>query len=179
MGIVIEEGRGMGYKRFEDLPVWNAAIEMAARTFEMTATRGLSPYSGLKDQIERAAVSVSNNIAEGFERGTHQELLTFLYYALGSAGEVRSMIHLLGRLPKSEPLHPYLDELLFMAQGVSRQLNAWIESLKNSESRGPRYQNDSTRDVHRKQQRAEAFLKELDRIKNQPRNGPVSDPDGS
>jgi len=53
----------------------------------------------LRDQIERAAVSVSNNIAEGFERGTTQELLTFLYIARGSAGEVRSMFCLLERIP--------------------------------------------------------------------------------
>ena len=73
----------MGYKRFEDLPVWKAAIELAARTFEMTATRRLNTYAGLKAQIERAVVSMSNNIAEGFKRGTHEELLTFLYYSPG------------------------------------------------------------------------------------------------
>jgi four helix bundle protein len=78
----------MGYKSFEDLPAWGAAIELAVRTFEMTSTGDLDPYAGLRSQIERAAVSVSNNIAEGFERGTHEELLSFLYYALGSAGEV-------------------------------------------------------------------------------------------
>ncbi|MBS1788455.1 MAG: four helix bundle protein [Acidobacteria bacterium] len=53
----------------------------------------------MRDQIECAAVSVSNNIAEGFERGTTQELLTFIYIARGSAGEVRSMPHLFDHLP--------------------------------------------------------------------------------
>jgi four helix bundle protein len=56
----------------------------------------------LRDQLERAAVSVSNNIAEGFERGTTQELLTFLYIARGSCGEVRSMPSLLEHLPGFE-----------------------------------------------------------------------------
>jgi len=46
----------------------------------------------LRDQIERAALSVSNNVAEGFERGTTNELLMFIYIARGSAGEVRSML---------------------------------------------------------------------------------------
>jgi four helix bundle protein len=160
----------MAYKRFEDLPVWGAAIELAARTFEMSATGGLDAYAGLRSQIERAVVSVSNNIAEGFERGTHEELLTFLYYALGSAGEVRSMVLLARRLPGNEPLQSHLDELLPMSRGVSRQLNAWIESLKNSTSRGPRYQNDSTRGAQETARRAEAFLKKLDVIKNRPRS---------
>jgi four helix bundle protein len=52
-------------------------------------------YPGLRDQLERAALSVSNNIAEGFERGTTNELLAFLYIARGSAGEVRSMMRIL------------------------------------------------------------------------------------
>jgi four helix bundle protein len=53
----------------------------------------------LRDQLERAALSVSNNIAEGFERGTTQELLTFIYISQGSAGEVRSMLCFLERQP--------------------------------------------------------------------------------
>jgi four helix bundle protein len=58
----------------------------------------------LKDQIERAAVSISNNIAEAFERGTDQELLTFLYVARGSAREVRSMLCPLQKIPSFEAL---------------------------------------------------------------------------
>ena len=89
----------MKYERFEDLPVWKAAIELAVRVFELTARENFRRHRGLRDQLERAAVSVSNNIAEGFERGTTQETLTFLYIARGSAGETRSMLHLLDRLP--------------------------------------------------------------------------------
>ncbi len=71
----------MTYSRFEDLPVWNAAVELAARTLAMTSTCAFSRQYSLRNQIERAVVSISNNIAEGFERGTTQELLTFLYIA--------------------------------------------------------------------------------------------------
>jgi four helix bundle protein len=53
----------------------------------------------LQDQLERAALSVSNNIAEGFERGTTNELLAFIYIARGSAGEVRSMLCFIERRP--------------------------------------------------------------------------------
>ena len=61
----------MKYKRFEDLPVWNAAIELAVLVYTLTAKPEFKGHGSLKDQIERAAVSVSNNIAEGFERGTN------------------------------------------------------------------------------------------------------------
>jgi four helix bundle protein len=87
------------YERFEDLPVWRAAINLAIETYALTGRPLFSGHFSLRDQIQRAAVSISNNIAEGFERGTTPELLTFLYIARGSAGEVRSMLCLLERLP--------------------------------------------------------------------------------
>src|SRR6267142_6918552 len=82
----------MRYKRFEDLPVWNDAIELAVQVYALTSRPEFKGHWSLKDQIERSSVSVSNNIAEGFERGTNNELLAFLYIARGSAGEVRSML---------------------------------------------------------------------------------------
>jgi len=75
------------YERFEDLPVWNAAIELAVAVFALTSQHQFKSQYSLRDQLERAAVSVSNNIAEGFERGTNNELLMFLYTSRGSAGE--------------------------------------------------------------------------------------------
>ena len=89
----------MRYTRFEDLPVWNNAIELAVAVYSLTDRIQFRRRRNLRDQIERAAVSVSNNIAEGFERGTNNELLSFLYIARGSAGEVRSMLCLIERLP--------------------------------------------------------------------------------
>ena len=85
----------MKYKRFEELPVWKDAIELAVRVFALTAQPAFRPYRGVRDQIERSSVSISNNIAEGFERGTTQELLTFLYISRGSSGETRSVLCLL------------------------------------------------------------------------------------
>lgn len=69
----------MKYNRFEELPVWNAAIELAVGVFALTARPTFKTYASLRNQLERAAVSVSNNVAEGFERGTTPELLTFIY----------------------------------------------------------------------------------------------------
>src|SRR5215207_1869393 len=85
----------MTYNRFEELPVWQKAIELGRCIYRLTARSAFKGQYSLRDQVERAAVSISNNIAEGFERGTTQELLTFLYYARGSAGEVRSMLCLI------------------------------------------------------------------------------------
>ena len=75
----------MKYERFEDLPVWKAAIELAERVYCLTRRRFLTQPGDLRDQIRRAALSVSNNIAEGFERGSTAELLAFLYIVRGSA----------------------------------------------------------------------------------------------
>jgi four helix bundle protein len=66
------------YKRFEDLPVWKDAIKLAEKIYDLTQFEPLRKRRSLCDQIERAGLSISNNIAEGFERGTKNELLTFL-----------------------------------------------------------------------------------------------------
>src|SRR3989442_4444426 len=128
----------MKYNRFEDLPVWNAALELAVRTYALSAKAQFRNQHSLRDQIERAAVSVSNNIAEGFERGTTQELLTFLYISRGSSGETRSMLCLLERLPGLGNLRSEISDLKSKAVSVSRQLRAWADSLQNSDIRGQR-----------------------------------------
>ena len=64
----------MQYKRFEDLPVWRDSVELARSIYEFAALDIFRRHPGLRDQLERAALSVSNNIAEGFERGTTNEL---------------------------------------------------------------------------------------------------------
>ena len=89
----------MKYNRFEELPVWKDAIELAVKVFALTSRSQYRRFRSVRDQIERAAMSVSNNIAEGFERGTTQETLTFLYIARGSCGETRSVLCLCERLP--------------------------------------------------------------------------------
>ncbi len=60
----------MKYSRFEELPVWKAAIELAVEVFTLTSRPVFRRYSSVRGQIERASMSISNNIAEGFERGT-------------------------------------------------------------------------------------------------------------
>src|ERR1051325_3994788 len=93
----------MTYKTFEELPVWQAAAELYELTEELLENEVFKATRGFRDQLDRAALSVSNNIAEGFERGTTNELLAFLYIARGSAGEVRSMLTLKSR--RAEKAH--------------------------------------------------------------------------
>jgi four helix bundle protein len=78
-------------RTFEDLVVWQKAIEFVKRVYLITDEGGLKRDFGLKDQLRRAAVSIPTNIAEGFERSSRKEYLLFLNIAKGSAGEMRSL----------------------------------------------------------------------------------------
>ena len=156
----------MKYKRFEELPVWNAAIDLAVAIYALTSRPEFAPHRGLRDQIERAAVSVSNKIAEGFERGTNNELLMFLYISRGSAGEVRSMLCLFERLPLSAALAGEIRATKLRAESCSRQLKAWIQSLQDSALKGERFVNEKTRRAAETARQREEFLAELDAIKN-------------
>ena len=75
--------------RFEDLAVWQEGMQLAVQIHQTAADwRDFS----LKDQMQRAAVSIPSNIAEGYERGSNREFVQFLHYAKGSAGELRTQI---------------------------------------------------------------------------------------
>jgi four helix bundle protein len=161
----------MTYERFEDLPVWKASIEFAMRIYGLTEGPAFKGRFSLRDQVERAAVSMSNNIAEGFERGTTQELLTFLYIARGSAGEVRSMLCLLERLPAFSDLKSEISDLKSTAEGISRQLRAWADSLQNSEIKGQRYLTAKTRDGEKAARERKEFLEHLRQIREQNKPG--------
>jgi four helix bundle protein len=154
----------MKYTRFEELPVWKAALQLAARSYSLTAQPPFRGQYSLRDQLERAAVSVSNNIAEGFERGTTKELLTFLYIARGSAGEVRSMLCLLEILPNFANFKFEISDLKSQAESISRQLRGWAESLQESPITGQRYLTEKVRRISQARQDRDAFLKELEQI---------------
>lgn len=155
----------MKYERFEDLPVWRDAIELAVRVFALTTQPVFRPYRGIRDQIERSSVSVSNNIAEGFERGTTPELLTFLYISRGSCGETRSVLCLCERLPRLSNLKFEISDLRSRAENISRQLRGWADFLQNSEIRGQRYLDDKGCHGTEAAREREEFLKDLEEIK--------------
>jgi four helix bundle protein len=82
---------------------------------------------GFRDQIQRASVSVMNNIAEGFERKSNKEFRFFLFVAKGSCGEVRSMLILAQELNKINK--DQAQPLQVLAEGISRMISGLIKTL--------------------------------------------------
>ena len=80
-------------KRFEEIKAWQEARELARLTYQITRRVAFSKDFGLKDQLQRAAVSVGSNIAEGFARNGNKEFAKFLWIAKGSATEVQSQLY--------------------------------------------------------------------------------------
>ncbi len=110
--------------RFEDIIAWQKAQTLAVLLY--TYLKDCRDYS-FKDQLLRAALSISNNVAEGFDRNTDKELKYFLFIAKGSAAEVRSMLYLAKRLM-------YLNEEQFengftLANEISKMLTVFISKL--------------------------------------------------
>jgi four helix bundle protein len=156
--------RPMTYDRFEDLPVWRKA-RLYESVEELLESESFHASRGFRDQLDRAALSVSNNIAEGFERGTTSELLQFIYIARGSAGEVRSMLTLkLRHATKhrwAESLKSQISSLNSLAESSSRQLRGWADSLQNSDLRGQRHLTETSRRHDEQKKRAALAQKEL------------------
>jgi four helix bundle protein len=80
-------------ERFEDLVAWQKARVLTAAIYQMTNVAPFAKDFALRDQMRRAAVSITSNIAEGFERGKPSEFHQFLSMAKGSCGEVRSQLY--------------------------------------------------------------------------------------
>ena len=80
-------------ERFEDLIAWQKARQLRREVYRITRTPGFRQDLDYRRQIQRAAVSVMSNIAEGFERGGRAEFAQFLSTAKASCGEVRSLLY--------------------------------------------------------------------------------------
>lgn len=151
----------MKYNRFEDLPVWQAAPELAHRVHNLTESTVFRGHGSLRDQLERAVISISNNIAEGFERGSTKELLNFLYIARGSAGEVRSMLCFMEGRPAFVNFKSEISNLKSKAENVSRQLRGWADSLQNSKIKGQKYLSEKEAAMYKRRKDREDFVREL------------------
>jgi four helix bundle protein len=114
----------MRIERFEDIIAWQKAKGLTVQIYSLFEN---SKDFGFKDQIQRASVSVMNNIAEGFERKGNKEFAYFLYIAKGSCGEVRSMLILAKELNKiSEKDY---EKLYIQSEEISKIITGLIRSL--------------------------------------------------
>ncbi|MEW6617235.1 MAG: four helix bundle protein [Patescibacteria group bacterium] len=117
----------MKIQKFEDIIAWQKAIQLAE--FVYTNFKSCKDFS-FRDQIQRAVISISNNIAEGFERGTNKELKNFLFIAKGSCAEIRSMTYIARKLN-------YIDiktaeEISKNATEISMMLSGFIKKIRET-----------------------------------------------
>ena len=121
-------------ERFEDLIAWQKARDLTRAVYETSRQGAFSRDFGLAGQIQRAAVSIMSNVAEGFERGGRAEFHQFLSTAKASCGEVRSLLYVacdVGYIDK-----PTSEKLLGLAGEVARiigGLRASVEKQRNQE----------------------------------------------
>lgn len=113
---------------FEDLLVWQKGMKLVRQVYIITRDGKLSKDFSLRDQLRGAALSISSNIAEGFERASRKEYLNFLNIAKGSAGEVRSLLRVAMEIGYLEESQYY--ELQEMILELSRYLSNQMKSLK-------------------------------------------------
>ncbi len=113
---------------FEDLLVWQKGMKLVKQVYLITRDGKLSKDFNLRDQLRSAALSVTSNIAEGFERASRKEYLNFLNIAKGSAGELRSLLRVALEIGYLE--EPQFFEMQGMVLELSRFLSNQIKSLK-------------------------------------------------
>jgi four helix bundle protein len=127
----------MAYQSFEDLEVWKRACRLAVRVYQELG--GLTDRS-LRDQMQRAAVSIASNIAEGSERGSTKDFLRFLSIAKGSAAELRTQLYIATRIQVQpgdgiQNLVQETREIGAMLQGLRAALGHGIEKASTQASR--------------------------------------------
>ena len=139
-------------QRFEDLMCWQKSRELVKEVYK--AFKDCRDF-GFKDQIQRASVSIMSNIAEGFESGTRQEFLNYLYISKASAGEVRSQLYTaldVGHLDVETFKH-----LNGLALDCSRLIASFIKGLKVSKFHEHQFKKEKTQ----AQIERDRFLEEL------------------
>jgi four helix bundle protein len=114
----------MKIERFEDIIAWQKGKELSLQIYKLF--KDCRDF-GFKDQIQRAVISICNNIAEGFERKSNKEFKQYLFIAKGSCGELRSMLHIalgLKYLSRDE-----YSNALVLSEDISKLLSGFIKKL--------------------------------------------------
>ena len=138
-------------KRFEDLVCWQEGRKLVNFIYQLTRKKQFFDFS-LKNQIQRAVISIISNIAEGFERGTKEEFIYFLYIAKASCAEVRAQLYI--ALDQNLISNNDFQKAIQQTKRISAMIYRLIESLKGSKLKGLKYKSV------KKQNSWEKFLQE-------------------
>lgn len=121
----------MKYKTFEELPIFQDSLKLVQEIYKLTSAnlRFKKDYS-LTDQLRRAVISVSANIAEGFEKGSNKDFVKFLFYSKGSIGEVRALLLVAEKLNyiSLKISKKYKEKCV----SISKQISKFINYLKGA-----------------------------------------------
>src|SRR5262249_33113860 len=120
----------MSVIRFEELEVWQEAIELAVDVYALSKGGDFSQDFGFRDQVRRSAVSIASNIAEGKERETIPEFLRYLYIAKGSSGELRTQLIIAQRIGYIEQQRA--ENLRQRVEKISTKLGALLKLSKGN-----------------------------------------------
>ena len=119
-------------RNFRNYKVWQDAVRYATFVYEVTGRMPWFEKKGLCDQLQRAAVSISSNIAEGASRPSEGEFAHFLDYSLGSAFEVETQLLISKNINYITP--DLYQELILKLQDIEMQLHGLIKNLRQNES---------------------------------------------
>ncbi len=114
-------------EKFEDLIIWQEGIALSIEIYQLFKN---SKDYGLKDQLNRASVSIPSNVAEGFERQTNKEFVQYLFIAKGSCGEVRTQLYLANKLGIISD--EKANELIEKTKKISAMLYKYIQTRKTN-----------------------------------------------
>lgn len=122
---------------FEDLNIWNEAVRIGVEIYRIADMAPLKNDFKSRDQLIGAAISISNNIAEGFEYNNNKVFVKFLHYSKGSAGEVRSQLAVLvkaGRVQNEDYLK-LKSELIILSSQIKAFINYLVTLINNSKEK--------------------------------------------
>ncbi len=123
--------------RFEDILAWQKGRELTQLIYRCSRQDDFARDFALKDQIRRASISITSNIAEGFERDGNKEFVQFLSHAKASCGEVRSQLYV--AYDERYLDEPEFEDLQNKCREISRLINGFINYLNKSDFRGRKY----------------------------------------
>ena len=131
----------MGPRNFREYPVWQEAVDFATYVYEVTGRMPWFEQKGLCDQLQRAVVSISSNIAEGSARSSNADFAHFLDFALGSAFEVETQLKIAKNIGYFDNFDVDVDvngnvvatyeALINKIHSIERQLNGLISKIRN------------------------------------------------